>query len=147
MSLGSVVPDGAYANVADVGAGLTVHLMDGRHVRPEGLARPASEAEAAALEARAQQLLLTAQAPVYVDAALEGEAAGHGAPATWIWLPPTGGRGADWFPSPTMELLSAALVREGLARVDRDGLFLFKNELLMLEDDARRHQRGLWAAP
>ena len=70
----------------------------------------------------------------------------EGASAASIWIPPPGMAQADPFPYPDSRLLAAVLVQEGLARVDERQPYLYKNELRMLEDDARRHGRGLWAA-
>jgi hypothetical protein len=70
----------------------------------------------------------------------------EGASAASLWIPPPGITQADPFPYPDSRLLAAVLVQEGLARVDENQSYLYKNELLLLEDDARRHGRGLWAA-
>jgi len=70
----------------------------------------------------------------------------EGASAASIWIPPPGMAQAAPFPYPDSRLLAAVLVQEGLARVDERQPYLYKNELRMLEDDARRHGRGLWAA-
>ena len=62
-----------------------------------------------------------------------------------VWLLSPGTPQTLPFPYQQSRMAAAILVQEGLVRVNEAKPYLYQNELLMLEDDARRHERGLWA--
>ena len=136
---------GGYDTVEQVGGPLVLHLKDGPAVRAGGVAAPAGEAESDAVEKRVRALVEESRGQVYVERPPAESPAPAGPVDASIWFPPPGAEGRGWFPDPKMRLLGAVLIQEGLARVDRRAYYMYKNELLMLEDDARRHRRGIWA--
>jgi len=82
---------------------------------------------------------------VYVEPAASAGDDATAAPAVSIFLPPAGAEPVRPFPYGRARLLAAVLVQEGLARADADTPNAYRAELEMLQDDARRHRRGLWA--
>ncbi len=135
-----------YAVVAETRVPWALRLEDGRTVRPADLAAPATLDAADAVQAAVESLLEACGQRVYVEpvpAAVETNGTGL---AALVWLPPAGGAAARWYPHPEMTLLAAELVGRGLARVADDGPGLYREELAMVEHEARRHGRGLWGA-
>jgi len=140
------VPPGAYHTVREVAGPVSLRLDDGTLVRLGGLAEPRAPAEADRARARLAGL---APAGTVVFVEIEPRPAGDKkppAPAS-VFLPPEGARSPRPFPYSRSRLLGQVLVQEGLARVNTEDGYRYLNELLLLEDDARRHRRGLWAAP
>jgi len=133
---------GEYHRVEGFVAPLALRLDDGRIVKPAGVAVPADlqAADRAALRLRE---LAPPGTDVYVHFEPQiGPPAG--ALAASIWLPPAGTARPQPFPYEKARLVGALLVQEGLVTVDADQPYMYKSELEMLEDDARRHGRGLW---
>jgi hypothetical protein len=136
-------------------APLSVLLDDGTPAlaRPAGVAPPAAPAAQARLVTRLGELLLPG-ARVYVEMApkTESKAASERAPVpasaapASLWLPPPDADETQPFPYEKARLVAAVLIQEGLAPVNLDEPYVYQNEFLLLEDDARRHGRGLWAA-
>ncbi len=141
---------GRYLTVREVVPPHGLRLDDGTVVEPAGVRLPdeSREAEASAVAARVEALVEAAAGRVYVEPEPgdDGDGASAGPRRASVWLPPEGAAGEDWFPHERMRLLGATLVRDGLLRVDRDAAYVYRNELLMQEHEARRHGRGLWAS-
>ncbi len=135
---------GRWDAVVAVTGPLRVRLKGLGEVRLAGLAEPRSEAEAAALSARLAELLPPASA-VYVEVFPPGRGteSADGLAVT-LYVPPSGTDPAAPFPYERATVPAAVLLAEGLARVDRRRPYRFRAEFEMLEDEARRHGRGLW---
>lgn len=141
----AIAPVGTYRTVREVSGALVVRMKDGLRVRLGGAAVPEDPAAAARAAARLGDLIPPGTV-VYVE--IEPRAAGAPTPApASVFLPPPGAKPVRPFPYEKSQLLGAVLVQEGLVRVRTDEPYRYRNELLGLEDDARRHARGLWAAP
>jgi hypothetical protein len=143
----SSIPEGTYQRVKDVVPPLALGLQNGWLVQPGGVLPPQDPAEATRAAARLRELAPPGT-EVYVEfdsgrAPRLSEAAPI--PAS-IWLPPPGVARAELFPYAEARLVGAVLVQEGLVRVADEQSYLYRNELLLLEDDARRHHRGIWAS-
>jgi hypothetical protein len=134
---------GEYHRVQGFVAPLALRLEDGRLVKPAGVAVPSDQSAADRAALRLREL-----APPGTDIYIELEpqfAAVSGAPLpASIWLPPSDTNRPQPFPFDKSRLVGALLIQEGLVAVDQDEPYMYKNELEMLEDDARRHGRGLW---
>ena len=139
-------PLGVYDAAEAVTGPTTVRLATMGEVRLAGVAEPQAAPESARLRGRLQELLPPATR-VYAEP--ESNAAGEGdegpRPVS-LFLPPEGAGPDRPFPYGESRLVGAVLVREGLARADRDRPYRYHAEFLMLEHDARRHRRGLWQA-
>jgi hypothetical protein len=145
---------GGYATVREIAGPLELALADGRTVRVAGLAPPQTEAEANRLRSE----LLTRAPPgsdVFLDPAADEafggddaeapDAGAHGeAAAAAVWLLPADLDRTKPFPYDHGRLLAAYLVSEGVARADRVAPHRFREELLLLEAEARRQRLGLW---
>ncbi|MEA3368584.1 MAG: thermonuclease family protein [Planctomycetota bacterium] len=137
-----LAPLGVYDAVEGVTGPASVRLKGLGKVLLAGLAEPeASEARAAA--GRRLGDLAPPGTPVYVEP--EWPASDDGGGFASVFLRPPDARADRPFPYADASLLGAVLVREGLARVDPAAPYRYRAEFLMLEDDARRHRRGLWA--
>jgi len=141
---GAVRPLGRYARVREVAGPLALLLDDGSTVRPGGVADP-PPALAARADTRLRELLPPG-ATVYLPLSPDAPRPGPAPERASVWLPPAGAPAAEPFPYADSRLLAAILVQEGLLRVDDRTPYLYLNELLLLEDDARRHRRGLWGS-
>ena len=133
---------GEYARVEGFVAPLALRLDDGRIVAPAGVAVPTDLQAADRAALRLREL-----APLGTDVYIEFEpqiGPPTGVLPASIWLPPSGVNRPQPFPYDNARLVGATLVQEGLATVDPDQPYIYKNELEMLEDDARRHGRGIW---
>ncbi len=137
-------PLGTYARVSAVEAPFLITLDGERAVRPAGLAAPESDAEGETLLKRIRALIESAAPDVYVARGAPGDVPDGGRDAL-VWFPPPEAEPGAWYPAADMQLLSAVLVQEGLARVDPERPCIHQQELEMLQDDARRHGRGIWA--
>jgi hypothetical protein len=134
---------GEYHRVEGFAGPLALRLDDGRIVKPAGVAVPGDAIAADRAAARLRDL-----APPGADVFAElqpqlQESAGGALPAS-IWLPPAGTDRSLPFPYEQSRLVGAVLVQEGLAAVDPDQPYMYRTEFEMLEDDARRHGRGIW---
>lgn len=136
------IPAGTYHDVKAVVPPLSIRLEDDRLVRPAGVADAPDAAAADRVAARLRELL-PAGAPVYVE--IEPDIETRPVPRAAVWLPPRGAARGGPFPYDAAQLLGAVLVQEGLLKVDTATPYLYLNEFLLIEDDARRHARGLWA--
>jgi len=135
---------GEYVRVEAFAAPLALRLDDGRIVKPAGVAVPADPIAAERAAARLREL-----APPGTDVFVEPEpqlAPAPGPLPASIWLPPPGAGRELPFPYERSRLAGAILVQEGLAAVDAAQPYMYKNEFEMLENDARRHGRGIWGA-
>jgi endonuclease YncB( thermonuclease family) len=139
-------PLGAYDAAEAVTGPTTVRLAEAGEVRLAGVAEPQDPLAGEPLRARLQELLAPGTR-VYLEP--ESYAAGNGnggrLPVS-LFLPPVGAGPDGPFPYGSARLVGAVLVSEGLARADRDRPYRYHAEFLMLEDEARRHRRGLWQA-
>ena len=134
---------GRFLRVETVLAPLGLRLEGGTEVRLAGIAAPDDAGAAARAAARLAELAPPG-AIVFVE--MEPPPPGDSIrPPASVWLPPPA-LGGPPFPYDKSRLLGAVLVQEGLVPV-ADEPYLYRNELRMLEDDARRHECGLWAAP
>ena len=135
---------GAFKTVEEVeGQPLAIRFADGASARLAGLAAPeTADAAASALERLKE--LAPPGTRVYVDFEPVPAESSPGPPPASIYLPPHDAETRMPFPYPESRLLNAELVREGAAKVDPDALYRFRTELGALQDDARRHGRGLW---
>jgi len=134
-------PLGAYDSIQAVTGPVTVRLENLGEVRLAGLAEP----EDAAARADAAGRLAERAPPgtrVYVEP--EWTPADIETPCASVFLCPPDVWPDRPFPYGEASLLGAVLVREGLTVVDRFAPYRYRAEFLMLEDDARRHGRGLW---
>ena len=135
---------GVYRAVEEVVPPISLRLGEGSVVRLAGIAPPDSRAAVERAAARLSEL-----APPGTDVYIEIEPAFSGdspaQPAASVWLPPPASRRPLPFPYGESRLIGAVLVQEGMVRVDPDQPYMYHNEFLLLEDDARRHGRGIWA--
>ncbi len=138
-------PPGAFHRVQAVLGPLALHMDDGSVVTLAGVVAPQDAVQAARLTARIEALAPPGTR-VYVE--IEPVRAG-GAPATFasVYLPPPGASPSRPFPYGDSQLLNATLVQEGFARADLAQFYRYTNEFEMLENDARRNQRGIWKPP
>jgi len=135
-------PPGAVDTVAEWVGPTCCRLETLDTVRLAGVLAPVGAAEADRARARLEALAPPG-APVYVEPE-PSEPAGRGEPSASIFLPPRGAAPAGPFPYADATLLAAVLVQEGLLRADADTPYRYRAELDLLQDDARRHRRGLW---
>ena len=139
-------PHGIY-DVVDAAAGpVSIRLRDAGVVRLAGVLEP----EDAPDRDRALtflQNLLPAGADVYVES--EGRAPNNDGtpPLATVYLPPKQAPRTDPFPYAEAQLVARMMVQEGLVRVRAGQPYRYRSEFLLLEDDARRHTRGLWVRP
>jgi len=136
-----LAPLGVYDAVEGVTGPASVRLKGLGEVRLAGLAEPEASEARAALRRRLKELAPPGT-PVYVEP--EWQASDGVGRFASVFLSPPGARPDRPFPYADASLLGAVLVREGLARADRAAPYRYRAEFLMLEDDARRHRRGLW---
>jgi hypothetical protein len=134
-------PVGVYDAVEEVTGPAALRLAHLGEVRLAGLAVPEDEAARAALRGRLEALAPAGTA-VYVEP--EWTASGGGDRFASVYLRPPDAGPHGPFPYEDAPLLGAVLVREGLARADRSSPYRYRSEFFMLEDEARRHGRGLW---
>jgi len=133
---------GEFHRVEALVAPLALRMDDGRIVKPAGVAVPGDQAAAERAAARLREI-----APPGTDVYVEFEAQLVEVPGPLpasIWLPPPGAGRSLPFPYDKSRLVGAVLVQEGLVAVDPDQPYMYKSEFEMLEDDARRHGRGIW---
>jgi len=135
---------GTYHKVEAFVAPLGLRLDNGSVVQPGGIALPAEKAAAERAAARLRELA-PAGGDVYVEFDSGPPPEGMSPPPASIWLPPSGQAPPHPFPYEQAKLVGAVLVQEGLVRVDTDQLYFYRNELILLQEDAERHHRGLWA--
>jgi hypothetical protein len=135
---------GEYHLAQGFAAPLGIQLDDGTLARPAGVLLPEDPADAERAAARLRELC-PGGAQVFIEREPQssGENASHGLAS--IWLPPPGADRPLPFPYNESRLVGAVLVQEGLVRVDPAQPYMYTNEFLMLEDDACRHARGIWA--
>ncbi len=138
-------PPGAYDTVCEVVGATSLRLERLGQVRLAGTAAP-QDAPAAARAAARLKELVGPGATVYVEDEPETPGADEAPPAASVYLPPAGSGEALPFPYGESRLLGAVLIQEGLAKVDAARPYRYLEEFQNLEDDARRHRRGLWAA-
>jgi len=81
---------------------------------------------------------------VYVEPA--GGTSGPGPEMATVWLPGEGADEGEPFTYEKARLVAAVLVAEGWARADAELLYRYREELVLLEGEARRHGRGQWGA-
>lgn len=138
-------PSGAFHRVQAVLGPLALRMEDGSVVTLAGVVAPQDAAQAARVTARIEALAPPGTR-VYVE--VEPVRSG-GAPATFasVYLPPPGASPSRPFPYGDSQLLNATLVQEGFARADLAQLYRYTNEFEMIENDARRNQRGIWKPP
>jgi hypothetical protein len=133
-----------YHKVEAFVAPLGLRLDNGSVVQPGGIVLPAEKAAAERAAARLREL-----APVGSDVYVEFDSGpppeGMSPPPASIWLLPSGQTPSHPFPYEQAKLVGAVLVQEGLVRVDTDQLYFYRNEFILLQEDAERHHRGLWA--
>ena len=137
-----LAPLGVYDAVEGVTGPASVCLKGLGEVRLAGLAEPEASEARAALRRRLGELAPPGT-PVYVEP--EWPASDGGGGFASVFLHPANARADRPFPYAEAALLGAVIVQEGLARVDPAAPYRYRAEFLMLEDDARRHRRGLWA--
>jgi len=138
-------PPGAYDTVREVTGATSLHLERLGEVRLAGTAVP-QDAPAAARAAARLKELAGPGATVYVEDEPQIAGADEAGPAASVYLPPAGSNQALPFRYGESRLLGAVLVQEGLVKVDATHPYRYLEEFQNLEDDARRHRRGLWAA-
>ena len=138
-------PFGTYDTVAEVVGPTSLRLQATGAVRLAGLVEPSEPGARDRLRKRLADLAppgmlvyVEPEPPAATDAAAD---------AASVFLPPAEAGFRDVFPYGDASLLGPALVREGLARVDPALGYRYRAEFRMLEDDARRHRRGLWDRP
>jgi len=139
-------PHGAYDVVEKVTGPVSVRLSTAGEVRLAGACDP-QEAAARNRALAFLQDLLPVGAEVYVEVEPRAPDAGAATPLATVYLPPQGAARTDPFPYAEAQLVARMMVQEGLVRADAERLFRYRTEFLLLEDDARRHGRGLWASP
>jgi len=135
---------GEYQKVQGFLPPLSLRLESGLVVKPAGVAGPGEQPAAEHAASRLRELAPPG-ADLYVELQPRAAEAESAAPPASLWLPPPGGGRPEPFPYERARLIGAILVQEGLAAVDPDASYIYKNEFLLLEDDARRHRRGIWA--
>ena len=135
---------GEYHEVRDFVPPLALRLDNGRVVRPAGVAVPGEAGPADRAAARLRELAPPG-AVVYVELEPRLPGAESATLPASLWLPPPDSGRPEPFPYEQSRLIGAVLVQEGLVAVDPDEPYMYQNEFRMLEDDARRHHRGLWA--
>ncbi len=138
-------PPGRFVTIKQYESSLTFQTEDGLIVTIGGISvEDLDQAARARAGARLRELAPTG-AVVFVERDLGALPAGAGAVTASVWLPPPGTPKTLPFPYQQSRLVAGILVQEGLVRVDEAQHYIFQNELLMLEDDARRHEHGMWA--
>ena len=123
---------------------LALRFQDAAEVGLAGIAAPDGSEPLARATARISELT-PAGAFVYVELDPVGSA-GSDPPPAYVWLIPHGVEAVLPFAHEKAQLLNAILVQEGLVTV-ASGPSFYRTEFEMLQDDARRHERGLWATP
>jgi endonuclease YncB( thermonuclease family) len=135
---------GVYRAVGEVVPPISLRLGDGAVVRVAGIAPPALPSATERAAARLMELAPPGT-EVYIEIEPSFSGDGTAQPAASVWLPPPASRRPLPFPYGESRLIGAVLVQEGMVRVDPDQPYMYHNEFLLLEDDARRHGRGIWA--
>ena len=139
-------PHGIY-DVVDAAAGpVSIRLRDAGVVRLAGVLEPEDAPDRDRALTFLQNLLPTG-ADVSVD--IGGRAPNNDGtpPLATVYLPPKQAPGTDPFPYAEAQLVARMMVQEGLVRVRAGQPYRYRSEFLLLEDDARRHTRGLWVRP
>jgi hypothetical protein len=138
-------PFGHYVTIKEYVAALTFKTNEDQTVSLAGVSDEDLD-EAARVRAGARlRELAPVGTVVFIEPNLGSTIAGKPSVRAAAWLPPPGVKETYPFPYEESRLLAATLVQEGLVRVDESQGYVYTNELLMVEDDARRHERGLWA--
>jgi len=139
-------PHGAYDAVEEVTGPVSVRLRSAREICLAGVSEPQ---EAAARDRAVVFLrnLLPCGAEVYVELEAHAPDGDTAPPLATVYLPPKGAARTGSFPYAEAQLVARILVQEGLVRTCADRPYRYRAEFLLLEDDARRHGRGLWASP
>lgn len=137
---------GAYDTALAVTGPATLRLADLGEVRLAGVCPPKDATARDRAMGRLRELV-PAGTRVYAEAEGGQADAARTLATASVFLPPSSREADRPFPYGEAVLLGAALLREGLARVDRASAYRYRAEFLMLEHDARRHGRGLWAGP
>ncbi|MCX5674103.1 MAG: hypothetical protein NTX87_03770 [Planctomycetota bacterium] len=141
----TAAPTGRYEQVREFVPPLALRLESRTLARPAGIAVPGERPAAERAAARLKELAPPGTV-VYVELEPRSGERESAAAAASLWLPPADAARQGPFPYEQSRLIGAILVQEGLVAVDPDQPYLYKNEFQMLEDDARRHGRGLWAS-
>jgi len=138
-------PHGAYDVVEEVTGPVSVRLSSAGEVRLAGVCDP-QEAAARHRALAYLQDLLPLGAEVYMEVEPRAPAAGAATPLATVYLPPNGAARTDPFRYTEAQLLARMMVQEGLVRARAERPYRYRTEFLLLEDDARRHGRGVWAS-
>ena len=136
---------GAYDAIEEVAGPVSVRLRDLGVVRLAGVSEPeepAARQRAAAFLRR----LLPSGAEVYVEIEPRTRDADGTPPFATVYLPPKHTAQDGRFPYAEARLVARTLVQEGLVGVDADRPYRYRAEFLLLQNDARRHGRGIWGA-
>jgi hypothetical protein len=139
------VPTGLYVTVQEYTDSLEFRTESGQVYAPAGVTLETLDAAARARAGARMRELAPVGATVYVEPLLAGGLSGKGAANVSVWLPPAEAADDAPFPYAASRLVAALLVQEGLVPADESGRYLYQNELLFLQDDARNHGLGLWA--
>ena len=139
-------PHGAYDAVEEVTGPVSVRLNGAGEVRLAGVADP-QDAAARNRPSAFLQDLLPVGADVYVEVEPRAPDAGAALPLATVYLPPKGAARTEPFPYAEAQLVARMMVQKGLVRTRAERPYRYRTEFLLLEDDARRHGRGLWAPP
>lgn len=137
---------GTFHRVQEVSGPVALRMDDGTAVRLAGIAEPTDAAEADLAKARLSELAPPGTL-VYVE--IEPVRLGGAPPGKYasVYVPPDGAGRSGPFPYEDSRLVNATLVQGGLVRADSAQLYRYANEFEMLQDDARRNQRGIWSGP
>ncbi len=136
---------GAYDVIEEVAGPVSVRLRDLGVVRLAGVSapdEPAARQRAAAFLRR----LLPSGADVYVEIEPRTRDADGTPPFATVYLPPKHAAQDSRFPYAEARLVARTLVQEGLVGVDADRPYRYRAEFLLLQNDARRHGRGIWGS-
>jgi len=136
---------GTYDAIEEVAGPVSVRLRDLGVVRLAGVSEPdepAARQRAAAFLRR----LLPSGADVYVEIEPRTRDADGTPPFATVYLPPKHAAQGSRFPYAEARLVARTLVQEGLVGVDADRPYRYRAEFLLLQDDARRHRRGIWGS-
>lgn len=135
---------GRYDTVAEITGPASLRLARTGEVRLGGVAAP-SDADASGRARARLSELAPPGATVYVELEAPGADADGGPPAASVYLPPPGAGEPEPFPYGDARLLGAVMLQEGWLARDAGRPYRYGEEFSTLEDDARRHARGLWA--
>ena len=140
-----LAPLGVYDEVRQPTGPVSLRLKRLGEVRLAGVAAPEGDSARLDLAGRLRELAPPGT-PVYAEPEWTHADGGEAGRAS-VYLCPPAARSGRPFPYEQATLVGAVLVREGWARVDRLTPYRYRSEFLMLEDEARRHRRGLWKSP